>query len=642
MKRFLTIILSLILCVTSITSLFACKTTNNNVVEPNNSAELTDITLYLAGQSQYKVVIPENASDYELFAKDELVTFFEQSTSYEFDVITDSGLAFSKDAYYISLGDTTIYRDSGVNASYEQLGRDGFKCVLKGNTLIICGGDGYGTVYGVYEFLEKAIGWHAYAPDEIVVDTLYRVYMPKFDVTEIPDFENRAGGYYVTYNNKIFSTRSRVLDGPYNRLFEESGIWGSWAHNVLGYLPVATYADEHSDWYSADQTQLCLSNMEMRDEMFEKIKETIIEKTDSELFMIGQEDKDTFCTCHNCKEITAKVTESGLMMQFINDMARRVKEWQKTACPDRVIKLGTFAYQKTQSPPVTQNEKGEYVLRDASVKAEDNVFVCIAPIYADWSVPIDDVDHNSVSRTMIYGWQAVAEHLMVWAYCNNFNMCLEYFDNINTIATNYKIYRDAGVMFLFDESGGTTKQNFMFQTMMGYLHAELMWDCEQNVEDLITNFMGAYYKDAAEPMKKLFDLMRYYVTARKQELSKLNNVHYGTGIWRGDDSKTLLNRDFWKKSVLDQMLSYIDQAVESIEQSNYTKAVKNTLIQRIMIESLTPRMYLLHNFSSEIEKNEYFSMIDQFESDMSELGVSYVFGGQSTSQTMEEWRSNKI
>jgi hypothetical protein len=90
------------------------------------------------------------------------------------------------------------------------------------------------------------------------------------------------------------------------------------------------------------------------------------------------------------------------------------------------------------------------------------------------------------------------------------------------------------------------------------------------------------------------------------------------------------------------MLSYIDQAVESIEQSNYTKAVKNTLIQRIMIESLTPRMYLLHNFSSEIEKNEYFSMIDQFESDMAELGVSYVFGGQSTSQTMEEWRSNKI
>lgn len=638
MKKFLLFVLCAIMCASCLLNSVGC---NKQIEYKENTVQFTDIQLYLGGRSDYKIVIPENATDYELFAKDELVTFFEQATGYELQVVTDKNLTFSKNDCYISLGRTSLYEGSGVVADYSTLGRDGYKCVLKGKTLIICGGEGYGTVYGVYEFLEKTVNWHAYAPDEIVVDKAYRIYMPNFNSTEIPDFANRSGGYYVTYNNKIFSTRSRVLDGPYNRLFEKNGIWGSWAHNSLGYLPIATYYNEHPEWYSEDKTQLCLSNMEMRAEMFNKVKQNILEKSDSELFMIGQEDKNTFCTCSNCKAITKDIGESGLMMQFINDIARRVKEWQKTACPDRKIMLGTFAYQKTQAPPVKQEDTG-YVLIDNSVKAEDNVFVCIAPIYADWSVPIDDVEKNTVSRTMINGWQVVADNLMMWSYCNNFDMNLEYFDNINVIATNYKIFRDAGVMFFFDESGGTSKQNFMFQTMMGYIHAELMWDCEQNVQDMIDSFMTAYYKEAAEPMQKLFNLMRFYVTARKIEMGKEDNLHYGTGIWRGDDDKTLLNKNFWKKSVLDQMLGYVDEAIALVNQSGKTKEDKELLINRIKIESLTPRMYLLHNFSSDIDKIEYFNMLNEFETDMSELGVTAVFGKQSLSQTIAEWRSNKI
>ncbi len=633
--RIICVALSLLLLTTSV----GCK--KEEVTIKDDSITRTDILLYVGGTSDYKVVIPENATDYETFAKDELVTFFKEATGYEFEVIKDTGLAFDQNACYISLGKTKIYEGSGVDASYDQLGRDGYKLVRKGKTLIICGGDGYGTVNGVYDFLENTVDWHAWAPDEITFTKSYRLYMLDFNKTENPDFENRSGGYYVTYNNKIFATRSRVLSGPYNRLFEKSGIWGSWAHTTFGYLPPNEYSDLHSDWYNSDLSQLCLSNMEMRDEMFVKIKERILE-TDSELFMIGQEDVNSFCECHNCKIVTNEIGASGLMMQFINDMARRVKTWQAETCPERKIKLGTFAYQKTQEPPVVQDENGKYTLLDKNLKAEDNVFVCIAPIYADWSTPINDPNHNAISKIMIEGWQVVSNDLMVWSYCNNFNMCLEYFDNINVIATNYKIFRDAGVSFLFDESGGTTKQNFMFQTMMGYIHAELMWDCEQNVETLITDFMNAYYKEAAESMKKLFDLMRYYVTARKVEMGKEDNTHYGTGIWRADEDKTLLNENFWKKSVLDQMLAYVDEAYALIENSSRTPEYKANLISRVKIESLTPRLYLLHLFGADINKQLYFEMINEFESDMSEFGIPNVFSKQSTSETMAEWRSNKI
>lgn len=641
MKKFLIILMAIILCSSFLCGCSSCSSSKEDGVEEQINA--TDITILNEDNtSPYKVVISSTATEWEQYALSELLTFYKQATGSVLPVITDTGLEFSEEDCYFSIGDTTIYRGSGVNADINDLGRDGYKLVRRGKTLIFIGGGGYGTIYSVYKFLEVSFGYCAYAFDEIAINKTSKLYLYDFNVTDKPDFDNRAGGYYVTYTNKEFATRLRTLTSYGTRLFQNGNLWGSWAHTHFQYMPKAQYYETHRDWYSEDGEQLCLSNIDMRNQLIENLKAKILAMPDSELFMIGQEDKATFCACSNCKAITEGqgIGNSGLMMQFINYVADAIKEWQKTVCPERNIQIGTFAYQRTQNAPVVQDENGKYVPINESVIARDNVFILIAPIYADWCSPINDKDHNLESYAMLEGWSACSNNLAVWGYCNNFDYNLEYFDNINTIATNYKVFSDLNVKYLFDESGGSVKQAFAFQSMMAFVHSQLMWDCEQNVEDLIDGFMKNYYKEAAEPMRNYFNLMRNYVTTRKVQLGEEKNSYYGTGIWLDSDEKSLLNSSFWRKSVLQQMINYLDEAYAKLDGANYFGEEKSSMLNRIDVEKLTPTMYLLELFASELNASEYLSMVDEFENKMIDLGITGIFRNESLAQTLKRWRSN--
>lgn len=663
MKKLTTLLLALLM----ICSVFltACGNPEENVENTEPVVEKTEILIYDGRKSDYKIVIPEDATEYEEFASSELVLFFEQATGVELEVITDKGLTFSENDKYFSLGRTTLLAGSGVTISYDELGNDGYKIVRKGNTLIMCGGSGFGTVYSVYGFLKKTVNYRALAPDEIIVDTAYKLYLLDFDWTDVPALAYRTGGHYVTMqSNTEFAMRSRTYAGHGYSMFQ-SDIWGLWSHTHFPLLPVATYKAAHPDWYSPDGTQLCLSNMEMRAEMVEVLKRLILSDTTEQLYMVGQQDTPTFCNCEACTyNVEAIGSNSALMMDFINDIAEDIEEWAKTACPDRHILIGTFAYQRTEGAPVKKNEEGVYELctlptvlknsvRDengeiqdrtvtnTSVKARDNVFVMIAPIYADWSEPINDPDYNTNYKAILEGWSIAADKIALWTYCNNFSMRLEYFDNFNTIATNYQIYEDLGAFYVYDESGQTAKANMMFQALSRYIISNISWDNDLNVENLIDEFIDGYYKEAAEPIKELFDLFRNYFRTRKAELGGTDS-HIGTGIWLGDASQAELKKSFWNIGVLEQMLALIDEAHAKIDAAVYSEEDRETMHLRITQESLTPRMYLLQLFSAEIESSEYFKMIDEFEADMASIGVDLIFSGKTLAQTTAEWRANKM
>lgn len=635
MKKILTIFLAVIMAL----SFGGCSKNNGNDTTVDKPIEKTEHYLVKGASTDYKVVIPEDATEWEEFAAEELVYFFEASTGLKLSVISDKGITFNENDSYLSIGRTSIYEQSGVSATYDELKRDGYKVIRKGKTVIMVGGGDYGHIYAVYGFLRKNFGYRAYAPDELCIEKFTELNLLDFNLTDIPDFENRTGGYYVTTNDRVFATRLRTFAGYGTRLFQQNNIWGSWAHTYFGYLNPDVYYAEHPDWYDAGKQQLCLSNMEMRDAMTEKIKEKILEYTDAELFMLGQSDNNAFCTCANCKAITDVIGPSGLMMQFTNDIAERIENWQKEACPNRRIEIGTFAYLKTQAAPVVE-ENGQFKPINDSVVARENVFVLLAPISADWCSPIYDEEHNVNSLNMFKGWSVCSERLSVWAYCNNFGMSLEYFDNIGTTAANYKFYRDYGATYMYNESSLNGKQAFAFQTMMAYVHSELMWNCEQNVDELISDFIKHYYKEAAEPMQKYFDLIRTFVTTRKIEMGKEDGKYYGTGIWAASDTNTLLNKDFWRKNVLDQMLEYFDEAYELIDEAGYKGDEREKMRLRLMTESLTPRMYMLECYATEINDAEYLKMITDFENDAAEVGVSSVFSGQSMAETMNNWRNN--
>lgn len=195
--------------------------------------------------------------------------------------------------------------------------------------------------------------------------------LPVGSYRSVPDFETRMLGYYGTMSDEDFALKKRVL--------YDHGNWGLWAHSHFVILPPEKYDAEHPDWYSADKTQLCLTNEEMRKQFVENLWQIICEKPDAEYFMLGQEDDDTFCDCERCRASHEKYGgRSGTMMVFVNHVAEEIeKRIRASSRPDRKVLLVTFAYCKTEQAPVLYDEKsddsGSFTKRSGPVERRGDV-----------------------------------------------------------------------------------------------------------------------------------------------------------------------------------------------------------------------------------------------------------------------------
>jgi alpha-glucuronidase len=113
------------------------------------------LTIAVRGEApRYVIVRPAvAASPSQVYAAEELQKFIAQATGVELPIQTDEQ-PFPETA--IILGNTK-YSEAllGEPADMDALGDDGFRLVTRKNHLMILGGPVRGTLYGVYEVLER-------------------------------------------------------------------------------------------------------------------------------------------------------------------------------------------------------------------------------------------------------------------------------------------------------------------------------------------------------------------------------------------------------------------------------------------------------------------------------------------------------
>lgn len=555
----------------------------------------TDIVLAKDGYTDYKIVMPSVPAAKELVARDELVEFFRKSTGATLTVISDAGLTFNSDDKYISIGDTEILATSGVVLDSSVLGTDGYRIVNKGNTVIIAGTSDYGTLYGVYGFLNHEIGFETYAEDEIYYESVTELKLLQFDVTEVPDFEKRQLGYYEVSKNMSYRDRMRV------EVHGNDWIYGSHSHFTI--MPKATYYAAHRDWYSPDGTQLCLTNEDMRQEFVKNLKNIIASHPDKHYILLGEEDSNTFCDCDNCKAaLELYGTPSGVDMVFVNKVARDIKAWLAETDPDRVLYIGTFAYLKTIPAPVVKKEDGTFELTHPDVKAEDNVFIYFAPLHANYSYGFLDKENNSETAESMLGWQAVCDTFCIWTYSANFFNYFTNFNNWGTQALQYQELKSVGGKVIFDMGTWDTGAP-SFERLRTYLSAKLMWDTEADTKKLIADFMTNYYKDASEYMTKYYDLMRTYLEVIKEDfnMDATCYVNYNNG-------------KYWSKSYIDTCFDYFEKAIDSVSKyKDSDPTLYESLVKRIKMEKLSVLFVALQHYQQTYTTAEQKAMIDEFE-----------------------------
>ena len=201
---------------------------------------------------------------------------------------------------------------------------------------------------------------------------------------------------------------------------------------------------------------------------------------------------------------------------------------------------------------------------------------------------------------------------------SNLNQYAYIFNNFGIVQNHYQAYAKNNAIYL-GELGQMRTITPCFEEMRIFCQAEIAWDTSLRYDDLVTEFMDAYYQEAAGAMRKYYDFTRTWMST--YEYSK--QVSLG-GIYADLDNAAL-----WPKGAVDQLDKHINEALAAIEpikdidMERYEK-----LYLRIKKESLTPTYLKLLHYASYYSKGEASAMKEEFRYYTKLFGITKLTEGQ--------------
>lgn len=615
--------------------------------ETEKGFEETSYVLAQDGKTEYTIIIPQNATEYELFAADELQRLFLEATGADLPIKSDEDVHFSESAKYISISDTVVQKESGVNPDFATYKRSGTRLVNKGSCMILTGAAEEGSLYAVYDFLGILFDYEYFDVDAYRLNKKTTVKLPALDLSNIPDYDYRMYGDHLsdeaTGGDKHHAWRQR-----YKVYGEGYAIDG---HAVMSILPPSTYYAEHPDWYSVETgmlgsnvvRQLCYTNEEMTAQFIENLKAYLRKSPDAWCISIAQEDVNVWCHCSNC---TAAMKQYGLsqygqgsddlgavtQILFVNKVVSAIEEWMETEFPGRQLSYMILAYHQTINPPAHLDEaSGKYIANgtergDNSMVLPANVMVQYADIFADRNVSYRD---NPTVSANLRAWAACAPGLYVYEYPQDaYHVCLPY-DGLHVFGDNIAFGNELGINSYFMQ-GNFNTQSSGFTPLKVYVASKLMWDSSLDVNKLVEDYMTYCYGPAADTM------MEYYVTLRSR-LAYLRQANGYGATCLGN----YLSETNWPRYLMLEYQTLFDRAYEDIDflrqvdEEQYEIIFRKIKIEEMFICYVNCSLY--RGYYSEEEKS---AMIDEFEY----YARKYDFKNHNETQPMSDllklWRES--
>ena len=651
-------IISLMLAVLMSFSVVASCTEKNesaSSVESSSSErpyeEKEEILIGKNGESEFKILLPANASSTIEFAAEELNWIVREGFGKTLEIVEESENTDLNEKW-ISIGDTRLAQTVAV--SYEDVGLDGYRLKTKDNSIVMRGYSDRGNIFAVYGFAEKTFGFDLIADDEIYIERRGQdIKTPIFDLIEKPDIAGRQMDWYNVFNKSDNTAIRFKLNGATQNLQEMHGGNGVWSsrlssHTSYTLLPKDKYYPSNSDWYYVGEDghgQLCLTNEEMRAELIKNLMKIIEEEPAAEIFMVSQEDwADYCCACDKCQEEERQYTASGYWLRFVNKVADEVKEILANSEEETLkaranrVKIGMFAYGFTEVPPTKYDaDEGKNVpIKDENgipLKARDNVVVYFAPIYNDVYHTLTDPVYNVKYKNAVEGWSEISENIAVWLYgAPSYRMRL--IDNYSTLAQNFKILRDNGCIYI-NFAGSFGSEGTPFYDLEVYLISHLMWDVDQDVNVLLDRFFTNYYKEAAEPVREYFEQIRAHCMKMDNEATANGDKfhiyipYWGTGVMSVSEL-----RSRYPKKYLEKLSQTLDRATEIVDKMS-DGVEKEILRKRVLAETLAPRFWEIALW---YETFDVAAVIDDWKRDAQSIGLDYPTGDWSLDKIYSEWK----
>lgn len=619
----------------------------------------TDIVLAEGGRTEYSVVVPAQAEASETYAAELLAEQFEAATGAVIEVRTDGGAALSESAKLLSVGHTSVLESSGVTLGKEELNEDGFKIKRFGNTVVMGGFNGRGTIYSVQEFLKQQFGYEVYAVGEVAIDSVEKAMLKDFDMTEVPAFRERAFDGLAAYNAE-YATSLRLNPSTSAAEFDygNSRDWILAAHAYYQIIPrtndptygLPNYNDPndaehyHPEWFASGQ--LCLTDPDLKATFIENLKSIIKQTPYGKIVSLGENDGTGYCSGRteqdengnavkacSCAEERSAYGLSGYIVRFMNDVVNEVEKDPEIASRGLVYCMFGYTASGSIIPPVNL-DTGEIV--DESCRPCDKLYVRVTPLNPvcykhAFSDP--DCTYNQSIYQYFKGWKGITDNIAVWDYNTNYSAYYFFYDNFDSLKTNLKFYKDEiGVVYLNRENTTGSELRSLVD-LDTYLNAKLMWNPDENVGELMDDFMEHFYKAGAPYMQQYIDLMRSNVNMMAQ--TRTEGYHLLCYQNPGDIVQ------YWPKRILEQALDLLEQAQAAyLPLAESDPALYETLYNRVLKESVCVRYMILSNFDTYYPGNSELkmAMLDAFETDAEIVQGTCYREGSSTSDFIESLR----
>jgi len=471
------------------------------------------------GQSA-SILIPEKRTITEEFAAGELSKYLEKITSEKIDVTSTK-----KD------GDFTFTVGNNLEPGINR-GQEDYSVRTVENGVVLSGGGDRGTLYSVYEFLERlGCRWYFMDKDDEIVPSMsledvLKIAKGNLNIVESPDFSvriNRIETYDLgprgnAVSNAIMSKEQMTdrMDWTaknrmnifqygidhnkdcydnwpgYAAVFDEMrsrGITiGACGHMFFQFMPEETFK-EHPEWFAlidgkrVEHSQFCTSNKDACQFYVDNMLKFLNENPEIKYFGPWPHDMGNWCECEQCKG---------------------------RSIGDRYLELNNMVYRtlKEKRPDVTFTHfpYASYMMPPENVKPESGMNITLCTWGRDFAYTINDSKTPYHFRKALEAWSSISKE-----YNNTFIYHEKYLRHLGFgfLPLPLKILKPE-IQYLH----GIGLDGFELPTgyfgrrtksLNAYVACKLIWDVNADVDAIVDDYFDKMYGKLAEVMRKAYE-----------------------------------------------------------------------------------------------------------------------------------------
>ncbi len=562
------------------------------------------------------IVIPDQPSQQEKFAAQELSDHLKKITGDETTVVAENGFNGTKPVIYV--GKTK----SGAEEAKKLTHPEQWLIKSEGkDTLLLTGSDPRGIVFSIYVFLDKFCGVRWFDEKNCLIPENKNFKLPDVHLTGYPNMRTRfiydGLDFYRTTN--IFKMRNRGQSYGTADIADYPMVGSPGPHHTF-YNYANRFPDKNEKLFALNERgerpkdtggQLCMTNPDTRKYVLQTLKEFIAadrRKAAAEgvpppvIYDISANDNPNCCCCPDCKKIADREdgAYSAPQLDFINYIAREIRK----TYPE--IYIRTFAYLYSYQPPKT-------------MKAEPNVIIHLAILGSEFGGngkhdTMRPLSHpnNAEALGLLQAWSLHAENIAFWDYWKLFgsdhNSISSAYVNMAAITDNFPIYAQYKGHDFFVELESPESTSFF--GLKRYIGMRMLEDPKRNPETETTEFMQGMYGKAAPVMQKYLSFLTEEQDKVSAPLGKIA-VHL---------------REYFTGAYFTKAFALLDEASSIAENAGDPRCLANIRREYIPLYATAIRRYPRF---SEAEKKQfdYAKMLSEYEKQIS-ASIDYYYPRQ--------------